>query len=269
MTDPAASPLHRFQSAAPYYLEGRPPYSQRLIDHVARLCALERSHRVLDLGCGPGPLAVALAPLAGEVVAVDPEPAMLQAAIGNASRAQVTVRFMEASAEDLGPRLGIFRLVVIGRAFHWMDRARTLERLDASVEPGGAVVLFHDRHPQVPDNSWLQPYRELLERYAVDDAGRAQRKAPGWVPHEGVLLASAFDRLDRVGVIERRRTPVAAFAARAFSMSSTAPGRLGPRAEQLEQQVRALMGSHALGGEVTEVIETEALVARRSRDFAD
>ncbi len=270
MTESVASPLRRFRTAARYYLAGRPPYAPRLIADVALLCGLSKAERVLDLGCGPGPLAVALAPLAGEVVALDPEPAMLQAAVEHASRAGVAVRFIEGGSEDLGPHLGTFSMVTIGRAFHWMDRARTLERLDARVAARGAVVLFADRHPEVPDNAWLKPYRELLEQYAADDAGRAERKAPGWLTHEAVLLGSAFDRLERVAVIERRRTAIDVFAARAFSMSSTAPDRLGARAHELERRVRELMASHASGAvEVTEVLETEALIARRRRDFAD
>jgi len=47
---------------------------------VAQLCSLTRRHRILDLGCGPGQLAIAFAPYAASVVAIDPEPKMLRAA---------------------------------------------------------------------------------------------------------------------------------------------------------------------------------------------
>jgi SAM-dependent methyltransferase len=259
-----ASPLHRFASAAPHYLAGRPGYSPRLIRRVALLCGLSSAHRILDLGCGPGPLAVAFAPLVAEVIAIDPEPAMLRAGMEHAARAGVSVRFVEGSSQDLGPDLGTFRLVTIGRAFHWMDRGRTLERLDARVEPEGAVALFGDRHiNNAPQNAWREPYHELLERYQVDDAGRAERKSPDWLAHEPVLLASSFNQLERIAVIEPRRTPVEVFVDRAFSMSSTAPGRLGRKAEELAQRIRELMTPHAIDGSVPEVIETEALIARR------
>ena len=38
---------------------------------------MDRDARVLDLGCGPGTLAIPMAGFAGEVVAVDVEPEML------------------------------------------------------------------------------------------------------------------------------------------------------------------------------------------------
>jgi SAM-dependent methyltransferase len=258
-----ASPLHRFRSAAPHYLAGRPAYSPWLIRRVALLCGLSSAHRLLDLGCGPGPLAVAFAPLVAEVIAIDPEPAMLRAGIEHAARAHVAVRFVEGSSEGLGPDLGTFRLVTIGRAFHWMDRGRTLERLEARLEPEGAIALFGDRHINAPQNAWREPYHELLERYQVDDAGRAERKSPNWLAHEAVLLASPFNRLERIGVIERHETPLQIFIDRAFSMSSTAPGRLGPKAKELAQRIRELMAPHAVQGSVPEVVETEALIARR------
>jgi len=258
------SPLHRFWSAAPHYLAGRPAYSARLIERVALLCGLTHAHRVMDLGCGPGPLAVAFAPLVAEVVAIDPEPAMLEAGVQHAERAGVRVHFLRGSSHDLGAQLGLFRLATMGRAFHWMDRARTLESLDARIEPAGAVALFADRHTDTRENAWREPYRELLERYQADDAGRAERKSPHWPAHESVLLDSPFNRLERIGVIERRATPVEVFVERAFSLSSTAPGRLGSKAGELAERVRDVMAAHASDGRVTEVIETEALIGRRA-----
>ena len=263
MTGSGASSTRRFQSAAPHYLAGRPPYSPQLIDRVAMLCGLTRAHRVLDLGCGPAQLGVAFAPLVAEVVAIDPEPAMLQAAAQNASRAGVSLRLVAGRAEDLASSLGMFRIAVIGRAFHWMDRPRVLATLDLHIEPEGAVVLFGSHHPDTAENTWIQEYRGLLERYAVDDGGRAERRARSWHSHEAVLLDSRFGRLERVAVIERRCTPVETLIDRAFSMSTTAPGRLGHKADALAVEVRALVSAHASGGEVTEIVETHALIARR------
>lgn len=252
----------RFRTAAPHYLIGRPPYPARLIRRFVELCALGKTHRVMDLGCGPAQLAVALAPFVGEVVALDPEPAMLKAAAENIARAKVAVRLVEGSSHDLGPALGRFQAVVMGRSFHWMDRPRTLERLDALIEPAGAVALFHDSHPDLPDNAWRAPLRELLRRYAGEDSGQPHR-SPGWLPHEAVLLDSPFHRLERISVIERRETPVETFVHRAFSMSSTAPARLGDRAEAMAEEIRQLMQSYATDGTVAEVLETKALIARR------
>ena len=80
MADAELFQPRRFRTAAQHYLAGRPAYAPRLIRHVARFTGLAPEHRVLDLGCGPGMLAGAFAPLAGEVIAMDPEPEMLRIA---------------------------------------------------------------------------------------------------------------------------------------------------------------------------------------------
>src|SRR5262245_47813750 len=74
MVSPVPFQPRRFQSAAQHYLAGRPPYAERLIALVAERCRLRGTDRLLDLGCGPGQIAIAFAPLVGAVVAIDPEP---------------------------------------------------------------------------------------------------------------------------------------------------------------------------------------------------
>src|SRR5262249_19081597 len=151
--------------------------------------------RVLDLGCGPGQIAVALAPHVGAVTAVDPEPEMLRIAAENAEAAGVRLKLVGGSSTDLGPAPERFHLLVIGRAFHWMDRPQTLQRLDGMIEPGGAVALLGTRDPDLPDNAWSKPYDALIERYAADDAARRLRKSPAWLRHEAILLESPFSRI--------------------------------------------------------------------------
>src|SRR4029077_9503047 len=104
---------------------------------------------------------------------------------------------------ETGPRPGRFHLAVIGRAFHWMDRPRTLERLDGMIEPGGAVALFGTREPELPDNAWVKAYDELIERYAANDEVRRRRKSPEWLRHEAILLDSPFSRIESIAVLER------------------------------------------------------------------
>lgn len=162
-------------------------------------------------------------------------------------------------------------MAVIGRAFHWMDRAETLRRLDQMILPDGAVVLFGDDHPEVPDNDWRADYRALIDAFARGDPAREQwrkwRKGRHF-QHEAVLLDSAFKVLERIGVIERRRIEIERLVDRALSMSSTSPGRLGTQADELADRIRELAARHAVGGFIIEVVESVALIARRQRRAA-
>ena len=151
---------HRFRSTVPYYVRYRVPDPNRLIAFVAERCGLERASHVLDLGCGPGQLAIAFARLGSAVTAIDPEPRMLAAARERAAVAGVSLKAIEGSSYDLQPDLGRFRLVTLGRSFHWMDRGATLALLDRMVERGGGTALFGDKRIEIRGVDW----RPLVER---------------------------------------------------------------------------------------------------------
>ena len=252
----------RFRTAAKHYLAGPTPYAPRLIELVARLAALGAEHRVLDLGCGPGMLAGAFAPLVAEVVAADPEPEMLriaEAQFGNAGR----IVFRHGSSLDLSPEWGRFRMVTMGRSFHWMDRAETLRRLDGMIEPGGAVSLFNSEVLELPENAWCADYRAVVRRYASADTTHVRHSGPVWVRHEAFLLDSVFNALEQVSVIERRMVSVQQLVDRALSRSSTAPDRLGDAAPRMAEEIEAVMRPLATDGMLTEVVATSALLGRR------
>ena len=59
-----------------------------------------------------------------------------------AEKAGKAVAFIQGSAADLGPRFGALYLVTIGRAFHWMDRPKTLTALNGLVERAWVVVTY-------------------------------------------------------------------------------------------------------------------------------
>src|SRR5215207_6329982 len=133
-----------FQSIAATYERYRLGYPQRLVERVAGLAGLKPGDAVLDLGCGTGMLAMGFARLGMAVTAMDPEPEMLAAAGSKAQAQGAPVTLLSGGSQDLTADMGPFRLVTMGRAFHWMDRAATLAMLDRIVTPDGGVALFHD-----------------------------------------------------------------------------------------------------------------------------
>jgi 2-polyprenyl-3-methyl-5-hydroxy-6-metoxy-1,4-benzoquinol methylase len=74
-----------FAGAANYYVHGRMPCAEGLPDAMESALGLDRSGRLLNVGCGPGVIALQLAHLFEGVVGLDPDADML--AVG-AFRAQ-------------------------------------------------------------------------------------------------------------------------------------------------------------------------------------
>jgi hypothetical protein len=173
------------------------------------------------------------------------------------------VEYRQGSSYDLDASLGPIHLVVIGRAFHWMDRVDTLARLDTLTAPRGAIALFNTAHLDDPLRPWAEQYRTLLDQYANLDPARKLRQSADWESHNDVLAGSAFCAIERVSVIEYRRVSAEQLKARPLSMSSLSRARLGDKLDTLLESIDALIAEHSSDGWLIERIESTATIATR------
>jgi ubiquinone/menaquinone biosynthesis C-methylase UbiE len=258
----------RFQSTVAYYQRYRLAYPDRLIARVAQLAGLAPGDRVLDLGAGTGMLAVGFAKLGMAVTAMDPEPDMLAACEDGARAAGLTMTLRQGSSYDLAPGMGPFRLVTMGRSFHWMDRAATLAVLERIVTPDGGVALFHDAHPPVAENDWFKVMREVQDRFGRNQEPHIKERRGGHTRYEPFLFASQFAQLDGLSVIIRRTLTIDELVGRAFSMSTCSREKLGDCADAFAAALSAALREMSPGGTFAEVAELVALVARRAEQDA-
>ncbi len=131
-----------FGAAAVAYAEHRPDYAR-----AAVRWAIEPAlgPRVLDLGAGTGKLTATLVALGAEVVAVEPDPAMLT----ELRRALPGVRALAGTAEAIPLPDASVDVVLAGNAMHWFDMAVAGPEIARVLTPNGILAglwnLMDDR----------------------------------------------------------------------------------------------------------------------------
>ncbi|MFC9678963.1 class I SAM-dependent methyltransferase [Streptomyces sp. NPDC056948] len=267
-----------FSGTAAYYERGRLPYAAGLADALAEELRLDGEGRLLDVGCGPGTIALSLAHLFGEIVGVDPDSGMIaEAGRGAADRGVgARTRWVRARAEALPAGLGTFAVATFGQSFHWMDRDLVAATVRDMLRPGGALVHIADLkteprtvdgmpHPAVP----YAGVDDLVKRYLgpVRRAGRGvlAQGTPG--AEDEVFARAGFvgpRRLVVPGgqVLERTFDDVVAWV---FSMSFSAPHLFEGRRDDFEADLRLLLREASPSGRFSErAPSTEAFVWRKS-----
>ncbi|MEV4009620.1 methyltransferase domain-containing protein [Nonomuraea angiospora] len=247
-----------FGGAAPYYAKYRSDHGDQAIGHLARTFGPDGT--VLDLGCGPGTVAIPLAATVREVLAVDPDEGMLET--GRALAAEVpNIRWLRGDSTRLR-ELPAFGHIVMGRSFHWMDRRAVLADLDELLPPGGAVALVGPGREPV-EEPWEPTMRRVREEFDANTFTATNSfQASGEHPHD-VLVTSPFSDLESAMYEHRLTYDVDAVIGLQLSYSYSAPARLGDRLEAFKEAARkALLDLDPSGTwEYTDVIEV--LIARR------
>ncbi|WGD39741.1 class I SAM-dependent methyltransferase [Streptomyces cathayae] len=264
---PSHPPGEPFASTVPYYAAFRPRYAPEFSTLLAERFGLDGTQRVLDLGAGPGTIALDLAPRVGEVIAVDPEKGMLDEGRRLAAEHGITnITWREGDstllpAMDIGPVL----LAVLGAAYHWMDRDRVARDLDRIIEPGGAVVLASRGAPgDLEPAPWRRVVDEVRTRHLGPErrAGSGACSPPG-ERHQDVLARGPFSRVDTARWEHTLTRTVDEVIGWVFSLSYSSPARLGAKKDAFEQDLRAALLAFAPSGRFDGVIHTEAVIATR------
>lgn len=265
-----------FAGSAAFYDRGRIPYPPGLHDAFASVADLRGAPRLIDVGCGPGTIALRLADLFAEVVGLDADRGMIEEATRAAALRNVTnARWLRLRAEDLPAGLGTFRYATFAQSFHWMERELVAAATFGMLEPGGAFVHPGGEELETPPPAGPLPHppppvdaiRQLRESYL----GPGRRAGQGVLLHgtpgnePEVLQAAGFEppvsvRVTGGQILERTVDDVVAGV---FSMSGSAPHLFGDRLADFQLELRASLTAASDDGLFCEQIPDIALVFYR------
>jgi SAM-dependent methyltransferase len=251
--------MGRFASTVEFYARYREPYPPKFFQKVAEQIGLRGNETLLDVGCGPGMLAIGFAPFVGSCTGLDPEPGMLAAAKSAAAEAGAVLSLIEGRIEEF-PTTHTYDVITIGRAHHWLERAPTLKVFERILAPGsGRILLCRASGVETRETPWVKPYRKVRSAWA---SGRPEEKHYRVVPSEW-FGDSCFSALGEISVTECSQVTVADLIGRALSRSNTSPEVVAGGQEKFEAEIAAALEPFVQDGVLEEQIVARASIFGR------
>ena len=257
-----------FDGTATYYRQYRPGIPVEVAAVLDAAAPARQPRRLLDVGTGTGLVAEALLGKFSDIIAIDNDPGMLAAAeeaLRPALPDGTTLVLGESTAEDFTPPTGWEAdLVTICRAFHWLDQAAVLHRLESQVAPDGAVAIFGDNSLWNAGIDWARAVRGVVQDFLGE-----QRRAGGGTfqhhnrPYSEIMAESPFSQVEEHTVPVRRTWTADAVMGYLYSTSFASPTLFGDRLEEFDTAARAVLAKHGDDGQFTEDNEFLIRIGRR------
>lgn len=156
--------------------------------------------------------------------------------------------------------------MTICRAFHWLDQATVLIRLDAQVNPDGAVAIFGDNSFWAATSPWKAAVRSVIQ----DFLGEQRRVGNSTFqhhnrPYSDILRESPFNQVEEVAVPVTRTWTADSILGYLYSTSFAAPHLFGHRLDEFDQAVRSTLRQFSDADTFDEDNEFLIRIGRRGR----
>lgn len=259
-----------FRGTAGFYRQYRPGIPQDVADLLDAAVPARSPRRLLDVGTGTGLVVEALHGRFDDIIAIDNDADMLhaaEAALRPQLPAGTDLLLQQVTAEEFTPPPGWQAdLVTICRAFHWLDQAAVLARLDTQVSPDGAVAIFGDNSFWTATSPWKAAVRSVIQNFLGE-----QRRAGASTfqqhnrPYSDILRESPFRQVEELTVAVIRTWTADSILGYLYSTSFAAPHLFGDRIDEFDQTVRASLTQFSATDTFEEDNEFLIRIGRRSR----
>jgi SAM-dependent methyltransferase len=231
-----------YKGTAEDYDRFRLGYPTTMLDDLRARAGFEGGI-LLDLACGTGQIAFALAAHVAEVSAVDQEAGSIEFAAAKATRLGIAnIRWIVASAEAVQLE-GAFDIVTIGSAFHRLDREAVAVRLVPHLAIGGCIALLWGGSPTDGDLEWQRTLQATFDDW-MDATGARDRIPEGWEqvldqdPHAEVFRRAGLAYEGKFEFRTAGRWTLEELIGFAYSTSFLNRAVVGDRAGAFEEDLR-------------------------------
>jgi SAM-dependent methyltransferase len=163
----------RFSDRAEDYARYRPDYPVAMLDWLDKAHGVTAAWKVADVGAGTGISSKLFLDAGHDVVAVEPNAAMREAAarwLGD----RPGFRAVDGTAEATRLADASVDLVIVAQAFHWFDQPAFLLEASRILRVDGLVAVFWNSRRLV-GTPFLEGYEALLREYGTDYVEVAER----------------------------------------------------------------------------------------------
>ncbi|MBE9214242.1 methyltransferase domain-containing protein [Plectonema cf. radiosum LEGE 06105] len=218
------NPLHRFSDRVEDYVKYRPSYPEAAIDKILENFTLPIA--VADVGAGTGISARQLASRGVNVIAIEPN-----AAMRNAAESNQNVEWKNGTAEATNLPDASVDLITCFQAFHWFTPEPTLAEFRRILKPSGRLaVVWNNRdkndeftaeysriiravsnnHPaesrmksvepllETPYFNNIQEYNFVFQQELDKNGLIGRAKSSSYVPNQGEVYEQVVDDLEHL-----------------------------------------------------------------------
>jgi 2-polyprenyl-3-methyl-5-hydroxy-6-metoxy-1,4-benzoquinol methylase len=248
-SDPSL-PEDLFAGTAEHYARYRIPYPAVLLEGLVASAKITGAGRLLDLGSGPGRVAVPMARFFDEVVAVDQEPEMIKVGLQQCERSGVrNVCWKLGRAEDFEASPGSFEMITIGEAFHRMDRPLVARRALEWLGPGKCIAVMGCNSVWKGKETWQLRAVEVLARWTKHgETGRRRARIRQRPSDRQILREAGFVNIRNRRFPTKHTWSIDSFIGYLYSTSVASRRVLGDNVEAFETDLRReLLGCDSSG----------------------
>lgn len=227
-----------FKGTAQYYSLYRPGLPEQVVEYVEKRFSLDQKGILLDMGCGTGISAFALAPFFEKVVAFDTDIEMLNEAKKKEPKG-FDIEWQQRSDKDIEEIEGPYRLAVASRSFNWMNQYPLLQKLHKILEMGGGIALIGDGSFWTGSEPWQKKVKEVIQSFLGEKrrAGKGNYSTSN-EPYTEMLKKNDYKDVQYKAISITREWNIQSIIGYLYSTSFAARHLFGSRLNEFEETMK-------------------------------